>query len=101
MKYRKEKMSREFIKHLFDFKGKSEPFHRVVHHFTDRDKGGPYCHPFRFTTHILKGGYTERIYRIQETGDWQYQDVFRGPGTSHVVEADCIHELIDLPQGSA
>ena len=99
MKYRKEKMSNEFTKHLFDFTGKHTPFHMVVHHFTDRDKGGPHCHPFRFTTHILKGGYTERIYQLTDNGELQYADVFRGPGTTHVVEAECIHELIHLPNG--
>ncbi|MFD2937515.1 hypothetical protein [Spirosoma flavum] len=56
LKYRKEKMSQEFTKHLFDFKGKLNPFHMVVHHFRGSDKGGPHCHPFRFTTYILKGG---------------------------------------------
>lgn len=71
----------------------------VVHHFTAPDTGGPHDHPFRFTTHILKGGYIERVYSIHADGSWTTEDVLRAPGTMHVVEADCIHELIELPQG--
>ena len=99
MKHRKEKMSQAFTKHLLDFTGKLSPFHMVVHHFTAPDTGNPHDHPFRFTTHILKGGYVERVYSVNVDGSWSTEDVLRAPGTTHVVEAECIHELIDLPQG--
>ncbi len=103
MKYKEEIMSDVFTKHLFDFEGKVEPFHMVVHNFTDIDRGDPHDHPFSFTTHILKGGYTEEIYHLLTRPlhgkYWLKEIVERLPGTSHLVSANCIHKIIDLPTG--
>ncbi|GAB3689346.1 hypothetical protein GCM10027592_05610 [Spirosoma flavus] len=99
MKYRKEIMSREFTKHLLDFRGKNSSLHLVIHHFKGPDKGGPHDHPFRFRTHILKGSYIERVYSYTSDGQWRFEDIERKAGTTHLVEAECIHELIHLPEG--
>lgn len=88
----KEKMSDEFEKyHIHGL-----PFNAVIHHFTDVDKGGPHDHPFGFTSFILEGGYTERIYEIKPSGSFSIKHISRSKGTSHKVEATCIHEIVLL-----
>lgn len=75
-------------------------FGAVIHHFTEPDTGDPHDHPFDFTTHILSGGYIERVYSIDSTdGDFRYKDIHRKPGAAHAVKATDIHQIISLPDG--
>ncbi len=100
MKIKKEKMSNEFTKFHIRIDEKGEPlFNTVLHRFTNTDKGGPHDHPWGFTTHILKGGYVEKVYTIHEDGKWTSELIHRKPGTSHKVAANCIHEIVELPEG--
>jgi hypothetical protein len=90
-----ERMSEHFVKrHIHGL-----PFPAVIHHFTSIAGENAHSHPFRFTSHVLKGGYTERVYSQRADGSWGHHDIERKPGTTHVVEPDCIHEIIDLPEG--
>lgn len=90
-----EKMSGEFTKfHLLGL-----PFGLVIHHFNAPDKGSPHCHPFAFTSHILSGGYIERVYKIDDGGQWTSELLHRPPGTAHYVEATHIHQIVELPKG--
>ncbi len=52
-------------------------------------------HPFSFTSHILWGNYTERIWHM----DGSYDDVERHSGTVHHVKAHTIHEIIHVSEG--
>lgn len=95
MHYTKEIMSPEFTKyHIAGL-----PFNAAFHHFTGADIGEPHDHPYSFQSHILKGGYIEKIYNIKEDNTWGTEIVTRKEGTSHSVEASVIHELIELPEG--
>ena len=71
------------------------PFATSFNHFTEPDTGDPHDHPFNFVTHILYGGYWERVFSL----DGNYSDHFREPGTSHKVTAETIHLITDLPAG--
>ena len=91
IRIKKEKMNRVFTKYHI----KGLPFDIVLHHFKSVAGENAHDHPFSFQSIILYGGYTERIY----TPTGESHDVFRAPGSTHTVAADCIHELIDLPKG--
>jgi len=90
-----EKLSRAFKKHHIH----GLPFTASFNEFSAPDTGDPHDHPFDFITHILSGGYTERIYAINELGEVAYTDIIRETGTSHYVKATDIHQIIDLPTG--
>lgn len=90
-----EKLSRVFKKYHIE----GLPFKASLNEFSAPDTGDPHDHPFDFVTHILSGGYTERIYRINETGEFLIEDIERNPGTSHFVNATEIHQIIYLPEG--
>ncbi|RYD50949.1 MAG: hypothetical protein EOP52_11100 [Sphingobacteriales bacterium] len=91
-----EKMRRGFEK--FHIRGL--PFNAVIHTFSVTDNGVIHDHPFAFTTHILKGSYIERIYQgVDASGTVLFEEIKRETGSSHRVEASCIHELIALPDG--
>ena len=90
-----ETRSREFRKHHVH----GLPFEASFNEFTAPDTGDPHDHPFDFITHILSGGYTERIYHIHENGEVSTSDIERKPGTSHYVNATDIHQIIHLPTG--
>ena len=70
--------------------GRWAMLHRVIR----PDSGAPHCHPCQMESHRIKGSYWERLYR-----NGTVQDVLREEGSSHVIEADCIHLLTALPQG--
>lgn len=96
IKVKREKMNAVFIKHHL----KGLPFDAVIHHFSEKDQNEHiHDHPFSFTTHILKGSYIERIYKILEDGSYISSVHHRKEGSSHFVSADTIHEIIDLPDG--
>jgi len=90
-----EKLSRVFKKYHI----KGLPFSASFNEFSAPDTGDPHDHPFDFMTHILSGGYTERIYSIDDLGKVEVKDVERMPGTSHLVKATAIHQIIHLPEG--
>lgn len=90
-----ERMSDEFTKHHL----RGLPFDAVLHHFTSIAGENAHDHPFRFTSHVLSGSYIERVYSVGADGSWGYTDIERKAGTSHIVEAECIHEIISLPEG--
>jgi len=92
---KQEKLSRFFKKHHIE----GLPFAASFNEFSAPDLGDPHDHPFDFITHILSGGYVERIYLINEFGDVTINDVERKPGTSHYVKASDIHQVIALPTG--
>ena len=91
---RPEKLSRVFKKFHID----GLPFAASLNEFTAPDMGDPHDHPFDFVTHILSGGYTERIYTLK-FGKVSINDVERKPGTSHFVNATDIHQIMNLPTG--
>lgn len=68
----------------------------MLHRLTAADDGPPHSHPVNFHAYILAGGYVERIY---EGGTWQ--DVARLPGRDHLIAAECIHRIIELPAGES
>ncbi len=88
-------MSDEFIKHHII----GLPFDTAIHHFTAKDNGSPHDHPFGFTSHILQGGYVERVYKVDADGKWTSELLHRKSGTVHSVEATHIHEIVELPDG--
>ena len=90
-----EKLSGVFKKHHIE----GLPFAASFNEFSAPDGGDPHDHPFDFITHILSGGYTERIYTINELGEVAISDTERKPGTSHYVKATDIHQIINLPTG--
>ncbi len=90
-----ERRSREFIKHHVH----GLPFEASFNEFTFADKGDPHDHPFDFVTHILSGGYTERVYSIADDGSFTFTDIVRKPGSSHFVKATDIHQIVHLPTG--
>lgn len=67
----------------------------VFHRFTETDKI-PHDHSFPFVTFIARGGYIERVFQK----DGSFEDIERKPHTAHRVEADCIHQIISLPNGT-
>lgn len=75
------------------------PFDAVLHRFTDAEPGAIHDHPFSFVSHVLKGGYIEKVYTINPGGYWHSELIHRKPGTSHTVTATCIHEIVELPKG--
>jgi hypothetical protein len=77
---------------------KELPFDAVIHKISAPDHGMIHDHPFSFTSHILKGGYYERVYHVNGY-TWWSEIVYRSEGTSHRVEATCIHEILSLPHG--
>jgi predicted metal-dependent enzyme (double-stranded beta helix superfamily) len=91
---RPEKLSRVFKKYHIE----GLPFQASLNEFSAPDMGDPHDHPFDFVTHILSGGYTERIYTI-DSGVVMTNDVERILGTSHFVRATDIHQIINLPTG--
>ncbi|HEX8268474.1 MAG TPA: hypothetical protein VF581_01165 [Flavobacterium sp.] len=90
-----EKRSKEFKKHHVH----GLPFEASFNEFTAADTGDPHDHPFDFITHILSGGYRERIYEINGLGEVAVTEVDRMPGTSHYVKATDIHQIIHLHTG--
>ena len=94
MRYRKEKMSAEFTKHFIDI-GDSQ---FILHHFTGADKGGPHDHPFDIDSTIEYGSCLERIYEIID-GKVHIEDVLHKKGDRRIIKAECIHEIIGLPDG--
>lgn len=92
--FREERMSDEFTKYHID----GLPFDAVLHKFTAPDIGGPHDHPFDFTTHIIKGGYIERIYLLKN-GQVYITEVYRAEGEVIKNNAELIHEIIALPFG--
>lgn len=95
MHYTKEIMNDSFIKHHLGFDG----FTAVAHEFKAEHRDLPHDHPFSFITHILTGGYVEKIYHIRKDGTWHYDIINRLSGTSHRVDSRTIHEIIELPRG--
>ena len=90
-----EKRSKEFKKHHVH----GLPFEASFNEFTAPDSGDPHDHPFDFITHILSGGYTERIYKINDSGEVAITEIERLPGTSHFVKATDIHQIVHLQTG--
>lgn len=95
MKTKFERMSEQFCKiHLIGL-----PFNAAIHHFTAPDVGSPHDHPFSFTSFVLSGGYIEKVYYVGDDGQWRSELIERKPGTAHVVEANHIHQIVELPEG--
>jgi len=96
IKIKREKMNAVFTKHHLV----GLPFDAVIHHFSEKDQHEHiHDHPFSFTTHILKGSYIERVYEILEDGTYKASIHHRKEGTTHLVTANTIHEIIELPDG--
>lgn len=90
-----EKMSGEFLKsHI-----KGLTYDAVFHQFSAPDKAGPHDHPFSFTSHVLCGGYIERVYLIDGGGGWRSELIHRPEGSVHYIAAAHIHEIVELPKG--
>lgn len=71
------------------------PFDASFNHFSGLETGDPHSHPFSFTSHVLSGGYVERIFNLDGT----YKDIVRAPGDTFTNSAEHIHLIIALPQG--
>lgn len=67
----------------------------MLHHITEADDGAPHDHSVEFESHVLVGGYVERIFK-----DGQPEEVLREAGSTHVIAPECIHQLISLPEGA-
>lgn len=93
--FRPEKLSRAFKKHHIE----GLPFAASLNEFSAPDTGDPHDHPFDFVTHIISGGYTERLFLINSSSEVVIKDFQRKPGTSHFVKSTDIHQIIDLPTG--
>jgi hypothetical protein len=70
----------------------------MLHHLTAPDKGLPHDHPVAFTSTILVGGYRENVYHPVADG-YRMELVERLPGNTHDIAADCIHQIVELPEG--
>ncbi len=70
-----------------------------LHIFTQPDTGPAHDHPFAFTSHVLEGGYVEEVYLLLPGDGYEMTTQHRRPGTSHRVEANTIHRVIELPAG--
>lgn len=92
-KFREEQMNGEFTKyHLEGF-----PFHAVLHKFSSKGLDAqPHCHPWGFTSFIVKSGYTERVYTVKDDGSWSSELVTHRPGDSFFVPATQIHALVEF-----
>ena len=66
----------------------------MLHHLTKPDHGAPHNHPCQMHSYRIKGSYWERLYQKGAV-----RDVLREEGSNHVIEADCVHLLTELPQG--
>lgn len=73
----------------------------VLHEFTEPEplEADSHSHPFDFVSHVISGGYIERVYTIYDDGKWTYNDIERKPGTVHKIKAETIHKIISLPNG--
>lgn len=60
-----------------------------------------HSHPFKITSHVIKGGFIERVFHIMDYGTWFYEDIERLPGTSYTIEADHIHIIYKLLEETA
>lgn len=98
--YGVERMSGEFTKYHIHSHLVPWPMKPALHHFTAPDKGKPHSHPWAFTTFVFPGySYVERVF-THLFEDVYYAETFtREGGTSRRVEAGCIHEILELPQG--
>jgi hypothetical protein len=90
-----ERLSKAFKKHHVG----GLPFEASFNEFTAAESGDPHDHPFDFITHILSGGYTERVFEINELGEVAITEIERVPGTSHYVKATDIHQIFHLHMG--
>ncbi len=77
---------------------KGLPFDAVLHHFTSISDE-IHDHPYSFVSHILYGGYVERVYTVAADGSWTSELIERKPDTVHIVEAEHIHQIVELPIG--
>lgn len=76
------------------------PFPAVIHHFTDIDRGDPHDHPFNFTSHILRGWYTEETHCLDEDYSVSSVGIFtRKEGMAHKVFASTIHRITGISEG--
>lgn len=66
----------------------------MLHRLTEPDLGSPHDHPVSFTSTIIKGSYTERVYSngAVATITWK-------AGSTHEIPADYIHTITELPDG--
>lgn len=86
-----EKMSEIFTK----FKIHGLPCPVVIHEFTEPDFSYPHCHPWGFTSFVIKG-YTERVYTIHPNKTVTFEDITRENNTCHRIEASHIHQIISF-----
>lgn len=66
--------------------------------FVSPDDGSLYHdHPFSFNSSIISGGYIEEILIPEDdNGDMRAFRIARRPGTTHRVEANTIHRIVEL-----
>lgn len=91
---RVEEMGPHFVKYHLDSFG-------VLHHLREPDTGDAHDHPWPFYTTILYGGYMEREFRYDEKGNVTESIIERKVGESHLVKAETIHQIINLPAGES
>ena len=70
-----------------------------LHHFTGPDIDGPHDHPLSFTTTILRGSYVEEVWVRDNATGWYPVKIHRRAGESHMVHAETIHRISELPEG--
>lgn len=68
-----------------------------LHYLREPDGGEPHCHPTQIESNVIQGGYYERIFSLDEEGYVSPCRVtLRMPGPPHMIEADCIHQIMEL-----
>ena len=100
MSYQIETMREGFAKyHLNPDGAQPWPFRPVYHHLTTPDEGWPHDHPFDIDVYVVSGWYIERVWQQHNEGAWYYRDRKRQKGDAFTIDAEAIHEIIQISVG--
>jgi len=66
----------------------------MIHGLTEPDAGPAHDHPVHFTSTIIQGSYTEKVYHdgVVATITWK-------EGSTHEIPPEYIHTITELPEG--
>ncbi|UOR07181.1 hypothetical protein MUN82_08800 [Hymenobacter aerilatus] len=66
----------------------------MLHCLREPDSGPMHDHPVHFTSTIVEGSYTERVYQ-----DGVVVNITWKAGSTHEIPPDYIHTITELPDG--